>query len=59
MVEVRFCSKYTELWYPYGEPGKADNGQDHEGIKDYSADNENYLSDSLHTPRPDQAVTGS
>ncbi|HEY4963356.1 MAG TPA: hypothetical protein VIH90_01535 [Candidatus Saccharimonadales bacterium] len=58
MVEVRFSSKYTELWYPYGKPGRANNGQDYEGTTGYFADSENYLPNSLYTPRPDQAVTG-
>ena len=59
MAEVLLSSSPTELWYPYGEPGKTHVCQDHASTALFFADNENYLANSTDTPRPDRAVTGS
>lgn len=58
-MEKDLRSLPTELWYPYGGPGRTHGSQTYEGIEVYLADNENYCADSTDYPRSDRVTPGS
>jgi|JI10StandDraft_1071094.scaffolds.fasta_scaffold21210_1 hypothetical protein len=58
-MEELSCSLPTELWHPYGEPELTHVEQAYEGIKSYSANDENHLTDSAYPPRLVRVVSGS